>query len=131
MLSNSFAFDLCILANLVFDGPNLAFLHSHKGLAILISLESCTSCCCVRTRYDIGCFPAIGRSPSRACLPCFVSASPRRDRYESIYTTSRFFPPCAALFCLRAGSFAAMWETRMEQRPRRATKVPQRRKILE
>jgi hypothetical protein len=25
LLSNSFIFDLCILANLVFDGPNLTF----------------------------------------------------------------------------------------------------------
>jgi len=45
--SNSFAFDLCILVNLAFDGPNLTFLHRHNGLAILISRESWTQC---RTR---------------------------------------------------------------------------------
>jgi len=44
LLSNSFAFDLCILANLTFDGPNLTFLHRHNGLAILISRESWTPC---------------------------------------------------------------------------------------
>jgi len=42
LLSNSFAIDLCILANLAFDGPNLVFLHKHNDLAILISRESCT-----------------------------------------------------------------------------------------
>ena len=44
LLSNNYAFDLCILANLAFDGPNLAFLHRHNGFTILIFRESWTPC---------------------------------------------------------------------------------------
>jgi len=81
LLSNSYAFDLCILANLAFDGPNLAFLHRHNGLypSFLDSLSCATS-------------------PHAAVVPREDSSSPRE----------LFFPPrCRLLSSRHLFSFPA------------------------